>query len=290
MTGFGAAAAEEQGFSARVEVRSLNHRYLQVKTRLPGEFQVLDPEVDSLVRKKLDRGAVTVNVIMQHTARPERAEVSTEVAMRYRQLLSELSQRLELEGDISLETLVQLPGVIGFEEDDRSLDLERKTIVKLVGQALAALISMRETEGENIEADLRKHATATERLVARIEKRMPKVVREHHQNLKQRLEELLDGKRPVSDNDLAREIGLLADRTDVSEELSRLRSHLDQLQSLLDKGNSKAIGRQLDFLIQEFMREANTIGSKCNDATVAHHVVELKTHIERLREQVQNVE
>jgi uncharacterized protein (TIGR00255 family) len=147
---------------------------------------------------------------------------------------------------------------------------------------------MREVEGKSLLADLRKNAKKVASLVATIEKRMPVVVREHHESLRKRVEELLDGRVSVRSEDLARELALIADRMDVGEEITRIKSHVDQWESLLAKGG--AVGRQLDFLVQELLREANTIGSKCNDAPVAHAVVELKTLIERLREQVQNVE
>jgi uncharacterized protein (TIGR00255 family) len=288
MTGFGTATVERAGLSVRVEIRSVNHRYLQVKARLPGEFQGLDPQIEAVVKKKLERGAVSATINVQRLARADRAQVSHEVARRYKELLGELAKDLKLDGDISLEALIQLPGVIGVEEDRVAQEREGKLVLSVCSEALAGLVEMRQAEGANLDADLRKNSQAVARIVARIETRMPKVVAEHHKNLKKRLADLLDGRRVATDADLAREMALIADRTDVAEEVSRLNSHLEQVEKLLDKG--KAIGRQLDFLVQECMREANTIGSKCNDARVAHDVVELKTHIERLREQAQNVE
>ena len=162
-----------------------------------------------------------------------------------------------------------------------------KTVLGLVDQAVGALAEMRAAEGAAIERDLRKLAGRIAKLVERIQKRMPQVVRHHHGELKKRVASLLDG-RSVTDGEIAREIAMLADRLDVAEELLRLASHDDQLVKLLDQGG--AIGRKLDFLIQEFHREANTIGSKCNDARAAHLVVDLKSAIERMREQAQNVE
>ena len=146
---------------------------------------------------------------------------------------------------------------------------------------------MRTREGTALANDLLKNSKVIKRVHGQITRRMPKVVKAYHANLARRVEELI-GRGSLSEGDLAREVALIADRLDVSEELSRLDAHLEQLAELLEKGG--AIGRKLDFLSQEFFREANTIGSKCNDATVSHHVVDLKTHIERMREQVQNVE
>jgi len=288
MTGFGAAAADEDGTSVRVEVRSVNHRYLQVKCRLPGEWGGLEPAIEALARKKLDRGAVTLNVRLERAARPDRAIVNRELALRYGELLGELGRDLKLGGGLSIDALAALPGVIGYEEDEDSLSSERALILRLVGEALDALIEMRTVEGSALRDDLLGHAREVATVVERVRERMPVVVREHYKNLEKRLTELLDGRAAANETDLARELALLADRMDVSEEVSRLVSHLAQLDSMLAKDG--AVGRQLDFLMQECMREANTIGSKCNDAEVAHHVVELKTHVERLREQVQNLE
>jgi uncharacterized protein (TIGR00255 family) len=160
--------------------------------------------------------------------------------------------------------------------------------LQTVADALEALTQMREREGAATKRDLQKNAAAIARVVARIQKRMPAAVRAHQKALHARVAELLGGSAGLQPTDLAREIALIADRMDVAEELTRLASHLDQLAGLLAKKGP--VGRSLDFLVQEFLREANTIGSKCNDARVSHDVVEVKTLIERLREQVQNVE
>jgi uncharacterized protein (TIGR00255 family) len=157
-----------------------------------------------------------------------------------------------------------------------------------VDQALARMLEMRTAEGMALAADLRRNAAELEKLAARIQKRMPSIVRGHRTALAKRVQALLGGKVPVTGADLAREVALQADKLDVAEELARLASHLQQLERFVERGGR--IGRQLDFLVQEIFREVNTIGAKCSDATVAHWVVEAKTRVERLREQVQNVE
>jgi uncharacterized protein (TIGR00255 family) len=288
MTGFGSASAARGHLSARVEVRSVNHRYLQVKARLPSDLSHLEPGIEAAVREKLERGSVSVSASIEREAAAGAARVNVEIARRYQKLLGSLSKDLGLEGGIRIDTLIALPGVIGTGEDGRERQREDELLIDCARKALDALIRMRATEGRSLLADLRKNAKGIAGLVATIERRMPAVVSEHHESLKRRVEELLDGRPLAKSEDLAREVALIADRMDVSEELARLKSHLDQWESLLGKGG--AIGRQLDFLVQELLREANTIGSKCNDARVAHAVVELKTLIERLREQVQNVE
>jgi len=288
MTGFGAGSAELGGLTIRTEIRAVNHRHLQVKTRLPAEFAHLESDVDGLLRKRMQRGAVTVSVQVTRTESPSNVTIHADVAKRYKSLLGKLKKDLSLAGELEVSDLVNLPGVVGSADQGAAGERETRALLKAVGAAAGSMVAMREVEGEALAKDLEKNAKAVEKLVARIDKEMPKIVKAHHENLQRRAGDLLGKAGSVDASDLAREIALLADKLDVSEEVSRLESHLGQLRTLLGKGGS--IGRKLDFLAQEFFREANTIGSKCNDADVAHMVVDLKTYIERMREQVQNVE
>jgi uncharacterized protein (TIGR00255 family) len=288
MTGFGAAASDRTGLALRAEARSVNHKYLQIKVRLPGELSFLEPEVENLVRKKIERGAVSIVLSLSSSTALSPLTIDTAAAQRYQRMLIGLAKELKLDPEVKLETITALPGVLAGQIDTRVMQRGRRVVLNTVGAALDALTEMREREGAATKKDLQKHAAAIERVVARIDKRMPKVVRGHQQQLRARVEELLGDAAVLQPADLAREIALIADRMDVSEELTRLASHLEQLRGLLNKKGP--VGRSLDFLVQEFLREANTIGSKCNDARVSHDVVEVKTLIERLREQVQNVE
>ena len=290
MTGFGAASSEdERGFALRVEIRSVNHRHLSLKTRLPEGFSALEHEIESRLRARCERGALSVHVSLGPRAGAELAHLDSEAAARYRTQLEALARVLVIPATISLDTLLTLPGVVSMPQNGSGAAREAQAaVLELVEQALERLLEMRTAEGRALEADLRKHAQATQKLVARVEKRMPGVVRAHRENLERRVRELLGPGAALERGDLAREVALLADRLDVSEEIARLESHLVQLEGFLARGGR--VGRQLDFLVQEIFREVNTIGSKCADAKVAHWVVEAKTHVERLREQVQNVE
>jgi len=295
MTGFGAASAARGGILARIEMRSVNHRHLQLKARLPSELSHLEPAIEAVVREKVERGSVSLTATIEREASAGAAQVNAEVARRYQKLLASLAKELKLAGSVDLGTLIGLPGVIGVGEDGAEREAEDELLLTCTRKALDELVAMRASEGRSLLADLRKNTRAISDLVAGIEARMPQVVREHHENLRKRLALLLDGasggpsaRAAVRPEDLARELALLADRMDVGEEIARLRSHVEQWETVLGKGGS--VGRQLEFLVQELLREANTIGSKCNDAKVAHAVVEMKTLIERLREQVQNVE
>lgn len=291
MTGFGAASTTKGRIVARVEVRSVNHRHLQLKARLSSEQAHLEPALEALVREKVERGAISVSATIEREVSAGAVRVNAEVARRYQKLLLSLAKDLKLEGGVRLDTLIGLPGVIGSAEDDSQRETEDELLLGCAKKAIDELVKMRAAEGRSLLADLRKNTKAIAELVVGIEVRMPAVVREHHESLLARVALLLNGQSgrvEVRPEDLAREVALLADKMDVGEEVARLSSHLEQWEGLLQKGG--AVGRQLEFLVQELLREANTIGSKCNDAKVAHAVVELKTLIERLREQVQNVE
>lgn len=291
MTGFGAAALESAGRTVRVEVRSVNHRHLQIKTRLPAELAQLETVLEGVVRKALERGSVTLTVAFERKASAARAPIDAALAKGYHRQLVKLAREVGVRGDVDLGTLLSMPGVVGGASDagaDTASAADEKLAQRALKEALAGLVEMREREGKHLAADLERNARAIARVAAKIEKRMPAVVRAHHEALKRRINDLLEGRPVVQDADLARELALLADRMDVSEELTRLASHLAQFDGLLAAGG--AAGRKLEFLVQELFREANTIGSKCNDTVVAHAVVDIKTHVERLREQVQNVE
>lgn len=288
MTGFGLGEGSDAGFSVRVEIRSVNHRFLQARFRLPSEFADLEPVVDKRVKKFLSRGAVTMTVNVNRAAAPSAVSIDRDVAKRYAELLGDLAGPLGIENDLKLSTLVSLPGVVVSALDEQLHEKEAKVLLAAVDVALKALVEMRATEGASLEKDIREQSSAIVRLRAEIGERMPLVVQTHFDNMRQRAEELLGKEGSIDPADLNRELAMLAERSDVSEEVSRLDSHIEQLETVLGAGGE--VGRKLDFLVQELYREANTIGSKASDAQVAHAVVDLKTHIERVREQVQNIE
>ena len=287
MTGFGLAEASEGPFRARVELRSVNHRYLQTKLRLPSELSELESKLEGLVKRSLARGSVTVTVRVERDLAAGDVSVNHEIARRYAKEFQSLRGELGEGALLTAGELAQLPGVVEVSSSEGSRGKESKVVLRALKAAIDDLVGSREAEGESMERDLRKNLAAVERLRSRITKRMPSVVRARQRDLSKRVAALMDQRGPY-DGDLAREISVLADKLDVSEEVVRLESHVERMSSRLDKGGE--LGRQLDFLVQEMFREGNTIGSKCNDAKVAHMVVDLKTHIERMREQVQNIE
>ncbi len=296
MTGFGAARAERSlsdgaELSISVEIRTVNHKHLQAKVRLPQGYAALEAAVDKAVRARLNRGAIQVGIEVARTGGQPSFNVDLSAVDRYAQLQGSLTERHpELRRIDSVTEMLGLPGVLVFDRSKQGLDVageEARAILGVVDDALEALLTMRATEGEAMGADVAGAGEEIAALVTLISERMAGAAARHRARLVERVGELA-GDKSLAEADLAREVALLADRLDISEEITRLGSHLGQLRSVLSGGGS--VGRQLDFLAQEFFREANTVGSKCNDAEVAHLVVDLKTHVERLREQVQNIE
>ncbi|MFT7664604.1 MAG: hypothetical protein ACI87A_002837 [Planctomycetota bacterium] len=287
MTGFGAASGESKGLVVQVEIRSVNHRYLQSKIRIPSEFGALEQKVDALIRKRLNRGSVATSISISYPG-GRKATIDSDAARNYERVLTKLSKELKLDGRPELRSILTLPGVVSVDATVGHSAKDTKLITVTAAEALEGLFEMRTREGESLEKDLRVHMESLKKLVAKIETRMPQVVKAVQASLHKRVDALLDGRGSLKDSDLAREVALIADRGDVAEELSRLESHIEQIETRLNKGG--AIGKQLDFLVQELVRELNTVGSKCSDSKVAHFVVEGKTAVERMREQVQNVE
>ena len=287
MTGHGQSTAESPALAVWVEIRSINSRFLKVNLTCHDRYLAFQSEVESLVRKFIQRGTVTVQVKSQHTSGPPPVQINTELIESLRQQLRPLLQNGE---SIPLTALLSVPGVIsetGIASDATQADWP--TIAHAVEGALGALNQMRSREGDVMAADMRANCQQIQRLVGRISELSPKVVAAYSQRLTGRINQLLEQYGiTVSPSDLVREIGIFAERCDISEELVRLESHCQQCLQVIDDATSG--GRKLDFLTQELLRETNTIGSKAGDSEIARCVVEIKTAIDRIREMVQNVE
>jgi len=289
MTGFGAARQTRDGLTLRCELRSVNHRHLVVRVKGPSELGGLggiEIEIEKRVRARLARGSVSCNLWLERSDELLAAKIDKQLFARYAAELDELARELDRPDRVSMDRLLSLPGVMGCADESAWQDQARKMALAVVDGAIGDLVVMREREGAALFVDLAAQCAALELLMAGVAERMPVVVQEHYAALKRRLADLIVA--APADGDLSRELALIADRHDVAEELTRLASHVTQLEKLLAEVG--AVGRKLDFLIQETLREVNTIGSKCNDAAVAHLVVDMKNVVERLREQVQNVE
>lgn len=287
MTGFGTATSTTDDETLDVEVRAVNHRFLDVKARLPRDIAALESKVTKKVRDALARGSIDVRVRRSESEGGSRVRLDLEVAREYVLRLQELAARLDLQGAPSLEQVAAADGVLTLEEN--SVDLERLgvALVDALGEALDRVIEMRVVEGKALAEDLTRRMQLIGTLVAEVEDAAPAVVTRHRDRLQARLDELAKGV-DVDPARVAVELVVFADKSDVTEEVTRLQSHVEQFQKLLD--GDEPVGRKLDFLVQEMNREVNTIGSKSQATEISERVVGLKAELERVREQVQNIE
>lgn len=288
MTGFGAGRAAEGDRIFTIEARSVNHRFCDVRVHLPHDFAQLESRLEAETRKKVDRGRVDVSLEVSYAAGAvARPEVDIAKARGYHDALLLLAKELHLEPEIRLQTIADMPGVIRSGES--ALDPARlgDTLSTALEAALAELVQMREREGRALDEELRARLTGVKKLLEQIRTEIPRANTERRTRLEQRLGEMLTD-RNLDPGRIAQEVAILIDRADVAEELTRLASHIAQLENLF--GLREPIGRKLDFLLQEMNREANTIGSKTMNAPISHLVVDLKAELERMREQIQNVE
>ena len=296
MTGFGAAAEQVDGVNYSVELRSLNNRYFKATIRLPDELSGLEAELESLLRKRLSRGSITLTVKMLD-ARPAPARnVNDNVMLEYLQhieaLRSKVSSNSGQAAHIDLTALLALPGVLECAYDEKALlDLARPVVGRLTVQACDKLIEMRITEGGTIADDLAKQRRVISGLLKQIGERAPEVIEQYHTKLRTRIDELLArAQLKIEEKDLIREVAIFAERADISEEVNRTAAHMDQFERIIGSSDGEPAGRTLDFLAQELLREANTIASKSNDAQISQAIVVVKGAIDRIKEQVQNVE
>jgi uncharacterized protein (TIGR00255 family) len=292
MTGFGESHCQQDGLAVAVEIRSINNRFFKLAVRTSEGYASLEPLVESVVREVVHRGTIQVNVRVDRRRSPEDFKINVDVLDRYRRQLLSLMQEWNYNeaGNLPLETLLPLPGVV----DDASgaavdATADWPVIEGALQAALENLGRMRRDEGLAMAADLTANCKTIALCLDQIERRAPLVVEDYRKRLHERLNKTLAEMGVNLDpSDLIKEVSLFADRGDISEEIVRLRSHLEQFQATMQLPESS--GRKLDFLTQEMFRETNTIGSKANDVEIAKHVIEIKTAVERIREMIQNVE
>jgi uncharacterized protein (TIGR00255 family) len=289
MTGFGTAAAEVPGGRMTVEVRSVNHRFSEIQIRLPRDLAPLEDRVRALVQERVRRGRVEVIVTRDEAARRARAvRVDTELAAAYARALRDLAHAIGTTGEVALAQVAALPDVLRLEEERTDAETAWPGLQRAIRAAADGLVAMREAEGRRLAADLLARVAAVDALAAAVAARSREVVRAYSERLRARLAEML-AEVPVDEARLATELAMFAERSDITEELVRLRSHVAQFrQTVADEDG--AVGRKLDFILQEMARETNTIGAKANDLEITRAIIDMKSELESLREQVQNVE
>ncbi|MGE5176801.1 MAG: YicC/YloC family endoribonuclease [Hyphomicrobiales bacterium] len=292
MTGYGRGEVASEGLRLEAEIRSVNHRFCEVSARLPRALASYEAEARKIVMDRVSRGKITLSATWGADGEEggEPAGVLTvdeRAAERYVELLRALKQKYGLPGEVDVTAFAALPNLFRWEEPGRSPDFYLELLRRVVAQAVDELIRTKETEGEALKRDLAGRIASVRESVATVRVRAPERVRETHEKMKERVRQLI-GESELPEERLLQEIALLSDRLDCTEECVRLEAHCDHFLKYLDE--EAAPGRKLNFLLQEMNREINTIGSKSNDVAIVERVVAVKEELERVREQVQNIE
>jgi len=288
MTGFGRGEVTGEFGRIVVEMKAVNHRFSEVVFRMPRQFSALEEQARKLVQNRVSRGRVDVFVSWEAAAKARGVKVDKELAIAYYNALKELAGEIGSKSELSLDTLARLPDVLTVEEGQVTAEDLWPTFEAAVTLGVENLLAMREREGASLAADLLGRIAHLGEIRAFVAQRSPQVVDEYRTRLNKRLDDLLPQGNTVDPQRLAQEVAIFADRSDITEEIQRLGSHLEQFRATLN--GDDAVGRKLDFLVQEIGREINTIGSKANDAAVTSQVVDAKSELEKIREQVQNIE
>ena len=288
MTGYGSAKGSVEGQEITVELKSVNNRYLDCSVRLPRNFLFAEDTVKQAVSAGVSRGKVDVFVSAQASQDSGTVvSVNEELARGYRDAVARIAETLGLESGLNAFSLARFPDVLTVERRELDKDKAAAALSEITAKAVEEFNAMREREGERLRRDMLGKLEIIEGLVSVVEERSPQTVKEYRERLEARLRDIL-ADRSLDEQRVITEAAIFADRTAVDEETVRLRSHIAQFRTMLEEGSP--IGRKMDFLVQEFNRESNTIGSKCSDASLAKVVVDLKSEIEKIREQLQNVE
>ena len=289
MTGFGRGEAHDLERQFVVEVKSVNHRYNDIVARMPKRLSYLEEQLKELVKDKIKRGRVEIFVTLESKGQSDtKISLNLSLARQYYESIKEIQDNFPVIDDISSSVLSRFPDVLRIETKEENEDEMWLLLKKAAIYAIEMLVLMRKSEGEILANDILSKSQYITSIVSKIVERAPKVIEEYRVRLRERLNELLDESMQVDQNRINMEIILHADRSCIDEEIVRLKSHIIQLEKSCN--DNQPIGRKLDFIIQEMNREINTIGSKANDLEIINYVVEIKSELEKTREQVQNIE
>ena len=288
MTGYGRGQQIVDGREITVEIKSVNHRYFEFSARVPRAYGYLEEKLKSFVQGKVARGKVEVGItIFNIEGKDAQIEVNQSIAVGYVEALRKANETIGLNDDLSLSQLIRLPDIFNVVKTTEDEEIIWSLVKSVAEEALDNFVSMRETEGQKMKDDIKSRLGYISELVAKVEERSPMVTEAYRERLYNKISEILNDKK-IDEQRILTEAAIFSEKTAVDEETVRLKSHIQQFTSLLD--SSEAVGRKLDFLIQEFNRESNTIGSKAQDVEITRIVVELKSEIEKIREQIQNIE
>ena len=288
MTGYGSGKAEMGSKTFTVELKSVNSRYSDFSIKMPRVYTFLEDPIRKAASARINRGKVDIYINVESSGEEDSVvKVNTALAREYLDGLRALSEDLAIPSNTTAETFLRIPDVFIVDKADEDEDVIKETVLKALSDALDGFDTMRITEGEKLTADLKEHLKFIADATEAVEKRSPEIVAEYRNRIDERVRDIL-GSATYDETRLLTEVAIFADKVNVNEETVRLRSHVDQFTKMLEEGGS--VGRKIDFLIQEMNREINTIGSKSNDLDIARIVIDVKAEIEKLREQIQNVE
>ena len=290
MTGFGRSEYSDGKRNIICEIRSVNHRYSDITVKMPRRYSFAEDRIKQTVKEKLVRGKVDVSINVENVTESDVViKLNQLAAKQYYDNLSELKEQFGLTGDIDLSLMAGMPDVLKAVPDVEDEEEITKAILIPVAEASANLEKMRAVEGQRLADDLISKGETIKGILDKIEVRSPLVVRDYMEKLRARITELLDGAAEIPEERILTEAAIFADKCAIDEEITRLNSHLVQLKTILT-GSESTVGKKLDFLVQEMNREANTIGSKANDLEITNNMLNIKAEIEKIREQVQNIE
>lgn len=288
MTGFGRSQIIDQGYQVSCEVRSVNHRFLDINLRLSRRYNILEERIKEEIKKSVNRGRLDVSINIEKIDESTRnIKVDKDLAIAYHNYLKELAENLNISPEIKVIDIFRLPEVFTLEDQEEDLELTWDVLRKSLILAMDSLVEMRSKEGKNLAEDIVSRNNLTLSMVNRIEVRSPEVAKEHHEKLNRRIADLVT-QEMVDEQRIIQEAAIFADKSNITEEIVRLKSHIKHLDEVLEDGES--IGRKCDFLVQEMFREINTIASKANDLEIGRIVVDAKSELEKIREQLQNIE
>ncbi len=292
MTGFGRGQYSDEVKTVTVEIKAVNHRYCDIYVKMPRRYAFAEEQIKAEIKKKISRGKIEVGVTVDAFGTSDTdVRLDKALAAKYYKALQELDDSFDFSigGGITMSLLAKMPDVIKNAPAEENEEEMLKALLDATSKAVDDICAMREVEGGKLAADLEMRAGIVDDIRARISERAPMIEREYAAKLRARIEELLDGAVEIPEDRIALEAAIFADKANITEELIRLESHIAQLRSFL-KTDNEAIGKKIDFLIQEMNREANTIGSKSNDKEITSMMLDLKAEVEKIREQVQNIE
>ncbi len=289
MTGFGRGDSQLGDKYFQVELKSVNHRYTDISIKLPKKFTYLEENIRKIIKTHIQRGRVEVYITYQNIGESDvKINVDMALAEEYLEALLKIKNNLKVNDDITTSLIARYPDIINVEKKEENEEELWQCLEKSLNVAINQLISMRKEEGSKLKSDLINRLNKTKKFVEEVKERSPIIVQEYRQKLKERIKEISNEEFLLDDSRLAAEVALFADKSNITEEVVRLYSHIEQFKNILN--DDDIIGRKLDFLLQEMNREVNTIGSKANDLNISNLVINIKSELEKMREQVQNIE